>query len=77
MCMHILYVILFVVVQSPGCVRLCDPMDWNTPGLPVPHCLSEFAQVHVHYISDAVLLARPLTPSSPALNLSQHQGPFQ
>ena len=26
----------------------CDPMDCSTPGLPVPHHLSEFAQVHVH-----------------------------
>ena len=27
---------------------LCDPMDCSTPGLPFPHCLSDFAQVHVH-----------------------------
>ena len=24
------------------------PMDWSIPGLPVPHHLLEFAQVHVH-----------------------------
>ena len=42
------------------------------------HHLPEFAQVHVHCISDAVQPSHPLTPSSPsALNLSQHQGLFQ
>ena len=45
------------------------------PGLPVPHHLQEFAQVHVHCTGDAVQTSHPLTPSSPsALNLSQHQG---
>jgi len=53
-------------------------MDCNTPGLPVPHHLLEFAQVHVHCIGDAIQLSHPLMPSSPsALNLSQHQGLFQ
>ena len=27
---------------------VCEPMDCSTPGLPVPHYLLEFAQVHVH-----------------------------
>ena len=27
---------------------VCEPMDCSTPGLPVPHYLPEFAQVHVH-----------------------------
>ena len=57
---------------------LCNPMDCSTPGLPVPHHLPEFAQVHVHCISDAIQPFHPLMPSSPsALNLSQHQGLFQ
>ena len=30
-------------------------MDCSTPGLPVPHHLPEFAQVHVHYTDDAIL----------------------
>ena len=30
------------------CPTFCDPMDWSTPGLPVPHPLPEFTQVHVH-----------------------------
>ena len=36
---------------------LCDPMDCSTPSLPVPHYLPEFAQVHVHWVSDAIHLA--------------------
>ena len=48
-------------------------MDCSTPGLSVLHHLPEFAQVHVHCISDAVEPSHLLTPSSPsALNLSQH-----
>jgi len=45
-------------------------MDCSVPGLPVPHHLLEFAQVHVHSISDAIQPSHPLMPSSPlALNL--------
>ena len=39
------------VAQS--CLTLCDPMDCSTPGLPVPHHLPEFAQVHVHCVDGA------------------------
>ena len=47
------------------------PVDCNMPGLLVPHCLLEFAQVHVHWNSDAIQLSHPLSPSSPsAFNLS-------
>ena len=64
------------VIQS--CLTLCDHMDCSTPGLPVPHHLLEFAQVHVHFIDNAVQPSHPLMPSSPsALNHSQHQVLFQ
>ena len=33
-----------------SCPTLCDPMDYSTPGSPVPHHLPKFAQVHVHCI---------------------------
>ena len=33
------------VIKS--CLKLCNPIDCSTPGLPVPHYLPEFAQVHV------------------------------
>ena len=35
-------------------------MACSTPGLPVPHHLPEFAQVHVHCIGDAVQPSHPL-----------------
>ena len=60
------------VTQS--CPTLCDPMNWSTPGLPVHHRLPESTQTHVHWVSDAIQL---LSPSAPALNLSQHQGLFK
>ena len=57
---------------------LHNPMDCSMPGLPAPHHLPEFAQVHVHCISDAFQPSHSLMPFSPsALNLSQHQGLFQ
>ena len=52
-------------------------MDCSTPGFPVLHCLPEFAQTHVHWVSDAIQPSHPLLPPSPpVLNLSQHQGFF-
>ena len=60
------------------CPTLWDSKDCNTPGLPVPRHLPEFAQVHVHCISDATQPPHPLTPSSlSAFNFFQHQGLFQ
>ena len=53
------------------------PHGLQMPGLPVPHHLPEFAQVDVHCTGDAIQQSHSLTPSSSALNLSQHQGLFQ
>ena len=64
------------VAQS--CPTLCNPMNCSTPGLPVPHHLPEFAQLHVHWISDAIQPSHLLSPSSPfAFSLSQNRYPFQ
>ena len=58
-----------------SCVR---PMDCSKPGFPVHHQLPELAQTQVHQVNDAIQPSHPLSsPSSPALNLSQHQGLFQ
>ena len=55
-----------------------QPMDCSRLGFPVFHYLLEFAQTHVHCGGDAIEPSCPLSPpSSPSLNLSQHQGPFQ
>ena len=63
------------VTQS--CTTLCNPMHCSTPGFPVHHHLPELAQTHVHRVGDAIQPSHPLlSPSSPAFNLSQHQGLF-
>ena len=68
----------FSSVQSLSCVRLCDPMNHSTPGLPVHHQLPEFTQTHVHRVGDAIQPSHPLSSPSPsAPNPSQHQGLFQ
>ena len=63
----------FIVVQSLSCVRLCDSMDCSTPGFPVLYYLLEFAQTHVHWVSDAIQPSHPLSSPSPDLHFSQHQ----
>ena len=61
-----------------SCLTLLNTMDYGIPDFPVPHHHPEFAQVHVHCISDAIQSSHlPLPPSSPAFNLCQHQGIFQ
>ena len=67
----------FCCSVTQSCPTLCNPMDCSMPGLPVPHHLPKFAQVHVHCIGDAIQPSHPLMPSSSALNLSQHQRLFQ
>ena len=64
------------VTQS--CPTLCEPTDCNAPGRPAHHQLLEFIQTHVHWVSDAIEPSHPLlSPSIPALSLSQHQGLFK
>ena len=66
-------IINMVVVQSPSCVWLQDPMDLSVmPGFPVPYQLLKFAQVHVHCVDDAIQPFH-LSPPSLTLSLSQHQ----
>ena len=64
------------VAQS--CPTLCNTMNNSTPGFAVPHQFPEFTQSYVHWVSDAIHPSHPLlSPSPPALNLSQHQGLFK
>ena len=39
---------------AKSCPTLCDPMDYSMPGSPVLHHLPEFAQIHVHWVGDAI-----------------------
>ena len=67
--------VLLLLFSSSACPTLCHPMDCSTSGLPVPHYLLEFAEVHIHWIGDAIQPSHPLLPSSPsAFNLPHHQG---
>ena len=61
-------------VYTPSCLTFFDPMDCRTPGFPVHHQFPEVTQTHVHRVGDAIQPSKPLlSPSPPALNLSQHQ----
>jgi len=50
---------------AKSCLTLCDSMDCSTPCLPVLHRLPGFAQIHVHWVSDAIQPSHPLSPPSP------------
>ena len=56
------------------CLTLCNPLDCSTPGSPVLHYLPEFAQIHVHWVSDTTEPFHPLPRPSPfPFGLSQYQ----
>ena len=44
-----------------SCPALCNPMDCSMPGFPLPHCLLEFAQTHVHWVDHAIQSLHPLS----------------
>ena len=63
---------------SQSCPTLYDPMDCSFARLPCPTPTPELAQTQVHQVSDANQASHPvLSPSPPALSLSQHQGLFK
>ena len=54
---------------------ILQPMNCSVLDFSVFHYFPEFAEAHVHCISDAIQPSHPLMlPSPPALNLSQLQG---
>ena len=63
------------------CPTLCDPIKLSTPGLPVHHQLPEFAQTHVHRVSDAInylILCHPLLLPSifPSIRVFSNESAF-
>ena len=64
---------LIIVVQSLSRVRLVA-MDCSMPDFPVLHHLLWHAQIHVHWVDDAIQPSCPLLSPSPAFNLFQDQG---
>ena len=61
------------------CLRWLFATPWTKHArLPCPSLFPEFAQIHIHRVSDAIQPSHPLPPSYPsALNHSQHWGPLQ
>ena len=49
---------------AKSCPTICHPMDCSTPGSSVFHCLPEFGQIHVQWVSDAIQPSHPLVPFS-------------
>ena len=39
-------------------------MDCSTPGFPIPHHLLELAQMHVHWVTEAIQPSHPVIPFS-------------
>ena len=63
---------------SKSCPTPCNLMDCSMPSFPLLHCLPEFAQTPVQWVSDTIQASHPLPPTSlPVLSLSHHQGFFQ
>ena len=61
--MGIIIIPIFVVQSLSGVGHFdSDPMDFSTLGFFVLHYLLEFAQTHVHWVSDAIQLSHPLSP---------------
>ena len=76
LCLQHFLILVSSVAQS--CLTLCNPMNCSTPGLLVHQQLLKFTQTHVHRVGDAIQPSHPLSsPSPPAPNPSQHQGPSQ
>ena len=65
----------FSSVQSLSCVQLFRT-PWTAAGLPVHHQLLELAQIHVHWVSDAIQPSHPLVPFSSCLQSFPVSGSF-
>ena len=57
---------------AKSCLILCNLMDSSMPSSSVLYYPPEFAQIHVHWVNDAIKPSHP-----PAFNLPHHQGLFQ
>ena len=70
------FVLLLLCSVSKLCLTLYNPMDCSTPGLPGPHFLLEFAQVHVHGVADAIQPSHPVALFSFCLQSFPASGSF-
>ena len=67
----------FCCSVAKSCLTLWYCVDDSTPSFPVLHCLPEFAQIHVHWVGDAIQPPHPLSSPSPALFLLVRTFPRQ
>ena len=75
---HTAFIPVVVVGQSLRPSHPLRPMNCSMPGSSVIHYLPEFAQTHVHWVSDTIQSSHPQPPPSPfAFNNSQHRGLLQ
>ena len=58
----LLGLLVYCCSVAKSCPTLCNPLDCSLPGFPVLHYLPEFAQTHVHWISDAIQPSHCLLP---------------
>ena len=73
---HILLSVACYSVAQLG-LTLWNPMDHSTPHFPILHCLPEFAQAHVHWVSDAIQPSYPLSsPFPPTIQSFPASGSF-
>ena len=64
------------------CPNLGNPMGCSTPGFPILHHLLQFAQTHIHWVSDTIqpshLLLSPSPPASifPSIRVFSNESVF-
>ena len=61
---------------APLHLTLCNPTDYSMSGSPVHHQLPEFAQTHVHRVSDAIQPSSSVIPFSSCLESFPASGSF-
>ena len=47
-----------------SCCSVANLMDYSTSGSPALHCFPAFAQIHAHWVSDAIWSSHPLVSSA-------------
>ena len=54
-----IFSVQFSSVTQP-CLIFCDPMDCSMPDFPALHLIPELAQIHIHWVDDAIQPSHPL-----------------
>ena len=60
-----LYNFVVVVIHPKLCPAVYHTMDCSTPDFPLFHYVLEFAQIHVHWVNDAIQPSHPLSSLTP------------